>query len=160
MRFIFTLFALLTLAAAPALAQNANPAYPGMYLKPLGEVLASTAIDSSQCVTLTQAQMEGGSLLVLHIDGTFANNGNVTMTAFTIPATNTTEYTIQDLETASGVGTSSNASWVKAVTAAGDENWPWRVDVAGFYRVKLCFIHSAGGANDKITVVGHVSTKG
>jgi hypothetical protein len=164
-RFAFLAALALTLAPLDASAQKASAGQPKLNVFPLGAIVTSgTTLAVERCVILTQEQTQGFGLLVVHIDGTFGNDGNFTMIVYAIPAdvaqgTAPVLYQIQSTTVASGVGTSKDASWLKAVTAAGDEKWPWRVDVSGFAKIKVCFDHSAGDATDSFEATAHMATK-
>ena len=67
-------------------------------------------------------------------------------------------FVLQDCSTASGVCTSSDASWSKAISAA-DKKWVWRVDGTGMYYLSCTATVTNGTANEHITVSGMVNTK-
>ena len=69
-----------------------------------------------------------------------------------------TLFVIQDCDVTSGVCTSSDASWEKAIAAA-DTNFVWRVDVTGLRYVSCVMTFASGAADDEITVSGYLTTK-
>jgi hypothetical protein len=130
-----------------------TPTYPGRHLKPLGTLISAQGLAAPRALTVTNATH---NLLVLLINYTHNNNGNVTMTCTGSNDDNATDYALQSITVASGVGTSVDASWSNAVTT--DEDFVWRVDMTGLPDAECTIDHSAGDASDIITVYGYLTT--
>ncbi len=64
---------------------------------------------------------------------------------------------LQSCAVSSGVCTSTDASWTKAVS--GNKNWTWRLDFLGAGDIRCTFSCTAGGASDLITAYARLSTK-
>lgn len=69
-----------------------------------------------------------------------------------------TLFVIQSCAVATGVCTSTDASWSKAISAA-DKKWIWRVDLTGMVYASCVVAVTGGTANEHVTVTGWVSTK-
>ncbi len=148
------LFAVAVVALA-LLAPSVAPAVAGpqQSYAPYGRVINAVALDAaSTSFTLNtdQAQNRGiWGLMTVWVSVTDANNS---VTALNLSCTasrdgGTTDFTLQDCTTASGVCTSSDASWSKNPSSMTSKNWVWRVDVSGFAEVE-CTTTDTGGTGD------------
>ena len=130
---------------------------PRVIRSPLLTLVNDLAINSSRSFTVTPCDSNNicYSLLVLTLNHSAHSSASaVNMTCTESPDSGTTTATLQDIAVSSGVGTSSNASWVKAVT--GTAVWPWRVDVHGFMSVTCTITGTGADGSDKITVKGYM----
>lgn len=153
--FAITNLALALLFATPAFAKP-TASQPGLLNYPVATGISAETFAAAR--TTDTISIPGGNynLLVLKINySASANSGDITMTCY--EGETTDPYVIQSVTVAKGVGTSVDASWLKAVT--GTKKFPWRVDVTGFINVHCTLDHSSGAAGDVFTVTGYLTTK-
>ena len=130
----------------------------------LGTLLSAVPLDGSGS-SLTgsiDVQNERSGYDVAKLTVVHANTSGaltVTMTCFEDTAAGgAVTVALQDCTVSSGVCTSSDASWSKAVTAA--KSWVWRIDIAGYRgQVNCTFAASGSAATDTVTVTGQLVTK-
>ena len=96
-------------------------------------------------------------MAVLHFKFTYNAASKVAMTCYASDDYGSTSFTLQECTNDTGVCTSSDASWEKAVT--GSANWVWRVDVSGTTYESCIITFTSGGASDALTVSGFLTTK-
>lgn len=146
----------------------ASPSYGDVGPKNLVTVTANPLINTTLAATrsfsLTQLTNSGTyGLLVLYVSVTDANNS---VTALGMSCTssldgNTTDYTLQDITIAAGVGTSVDASWTKDPSAiTSPKRWVWRVDIEGLEDVECTITNTGGTAADTLRVDGAFAVKG
>ena len=152
---------LILLVAAPALAGGVARSERKVLLN----AVAANAAAGSRTFTLlsigggsTKVADGGYNLAVLH----FYMNWTATATAVTLVCSasddgGTTLYTMQSCDVASGVCTSSDSSWVKAISA--DTRWAWRVDLSGYSYISCVATVTGGAADEAISVSGYLTTK-
>lgn len=156
------LIIILVLAALPAASRANREGRARTY--PLGTLLSAKPLNGA-AATLTasiglQNDRDGydiAKLTVVHDNTSGALT--ITMTCYEDTAAGgATSVILQDCTVASGVCTSSDASWSKAVTGA--KSWVWRVDISGYDAQVNCVFAAAGAAaTDTITVTGQLVTK-
>lgn len=163
MRRLLMLLALLTVA--PSLSHGA--AYDAFESRArrygLGTQLSAVALNAAAATRTMTVDLDneylGYDLMVVYIDHTNSSGAlTVTMDCTNAPTASDTDATLQDCDVASGVCTSSDATWEKAVT--GSKAWPWRVDISGLPGQIDCVFAAAGaGASDLATVKAWLVTK-
>lgn len=161
MRVLITLLVLL--AIGPAFAAEPLRAY-SKYGSPIDGV-ALDAASSSFAINASESPDRNGvwGLMVVWVTITDANDSTtaITMTCTGSHDRGATDYTLQSITTATGVGTSANSSWVKDPSAiTSPKKWPWRVDIEGFPEVECTFTDTGGAAADTIGVTVTFATKG
>lgn len=156
--------ALVLLLAAPAAAQVNNKTRV-LELGTLINNVAGNAAAASlkftigpnigSSLTTGDDRLEGYTWLDLR----FNHSAHSAATAVTLSCTTsedggTTDDILQDCSLASGVCTSSDASWSKAVSAT--KVWRWRVGIKNGKQAECQVALTAGDGTDRITVKGKV----
>ena len=158
------LLAIVLLAPSVALAQVT----PKTRSLELGTVLNNIDLDGAAAVrTFTIGPSIGGTSLItgderlegytwldLRFAFTYGASTDVGLTCTTSENGGTDEDTLQDCTLASGVCTSNDASWTKAVTAS--KKWRWRIGIKNGKRVKCVVTSTGAGASDQLTVKAKV----
>lgn len=107
------------------------------------------------------AVMAGGyNLAVVHLD--VDGLDGVTAIGMVCSASDdagSTLFVIQDCDVSSGVCTSADASWTRAIAGFADTKIVWRVDITGYRYVSCVVTATAGTANESITASGYLTTK-
>lgn len=154
-----------------AVAVLAAPLSVGAATDPLrkfaiyGQGISTTTLDASSSsftVKLDAPSANGiWGLMIAWVTTVDADNGvsAITMSCTGSPDGGTTDYTLQSCATASGVCTSSDASWVKN-PGANTTRWPWRVDIEGFPEIECTFTDTGGDSSDSVAVYITFATKG
>lgn len=118
--------------------------------KPL---LNAVSLSSSKTLTVPGNLAYGFSTLMLWMEYTHDNNGDITIACNGHRVGSSTDYDITACDTSGGGCALTNVpSAVRAVT--GDDDFSYRLFIYGFGSVECAISHSAGGANDLITVYG------
>jgi hypothetical protein len=133
-----------------------------------GTVITTTALSASSTsftVNLDNPATNGvWGLAVLWVSIVDADNSVTAINASCTASPNggVTDFTLQDCSTlASGVCTSSNASWTKNPSAiTSPKRWAWRADIEGFPEIECTFTDTGGDGSDSITVELTFATKG
>lgn len=145
----FWIVSALTLAACAPGTQSKFANY--------GTVITTTTLDASSSsfsFANQQASTDGTwDIATVWVTAIDADNGvsAITMSCTGSKNNNTTDYTLQSVDVSAGVGTSTDASWVKN-PGANTTRWPWRIDIAGFPSVECTFTDTGGDASDSIAV--------
>lgn len=133
----------------------------------IGNLIATTTLDAaSTSFTVSQTPNSGGyGLLLVYVQVTDASNSvtalNLSCTTARSNINSGAAYTAQSCTTATGVCTSSNASWTKDPSGiTSPKRWVWRVDVEGFEDITCTFTDTGGDSSDSIRVEGAWATKG
>jgi hypothetical protein len=156
--------ALLIALLAPSLSLAQGQA-PLNRISSLGTMLATTTLDNaSESFTWdTELKLGAWGLLVVYAYLTDANDSVTALTMTCYARKGGNDYTLQSIAVAAGVGTSTDASWVKDAsgsTAADTKLWVWRVDIEGYEDVKCTFTDTGGNSSDSISAIVDVATKG
>lgn len=161
MRIRNALAALLATLLVPA-AASAQRVGPRNACVDLGDVIDAQTMESSRSFSVDRDTIGGWGALSVYISLTDANTS---ITRFDLDCTasydgNVTDFTLQSCAVATGVCTSSDATWQKA--SPGSTNWVWRVDVEGYEDVECTVSVGAGtgAAADVVTVHGRLCVKG
>jgi len=99
----------------------------------------------------------GYNLAVVHVAMDYTDGTTEVSMVCSASDDDSTLFVMQDCAVASGVCTSSGASWEKAISAA-DANFVWRVDITGYRYVSCVVAMASGTANEDITVSGYLTT--
>lgn len=139
----------------PAVAQDVGD----HQFKDLGRVLNAVACNAAPAArtwTASAGQGAGWGLGAFQFDAAWAAAaGTMTWTCYGSLDNGTTWAELQACSVASGVCTSSDASWSKAVTAADD--WIWRVDFLGVSDIKCVYACTVGAGTETATVYARMS---
>lgn len=131
-----------------------------------GKVVNAVTLDAAStnfAINWTQADQRGVyGLMSVWVELTDADNSVTAfnMTCYGSRDENTTDYTLQSCDVATGVCTSSDASWTKNPSALATKSWVWRVDVESMPAVNCTITDTGGDASDSMTVYATFSTKG
>lgn len=128
------------------------------------QIDASALDASSTSFSLTNLPTTGTwGLLMVYVSITDSDNSTTAINMSCTGSTddNSTDYTLQDVAVAAGVGTSTNLSWTKNPSAiTSPKRWLWRVDIEGIEDIECTFTDTGGAAADSITVTTVLATKG
>lgn len=155
---IITLCASLTARAAEPLR-----AY-GWYGSPINGVALDAA--SSSFTVIPSEYPERNGVYGIMVVWVTITDSNDSVTAINMSCTGShdrgaTDYTLQDITVAAGVGTSVNSSWTKDPSGiTSPKKWPWRVDIEGMPEVECTFTDTGGNSSDTIGVTVTFATKG
>lgn len=105
-------------------------------------------------LTTGDDKLEGYTWLDLRFKFTYSASSDVGISCTTSENDGTDEDIIQDCTIASGVCTSSDASWLKAVSAS--KKWRWRIGIKNGKRATCVVTSTGAGSSDKLTVKGKV----
>lgn len=151
--------AVIAAALVVGLSASAKTTFSGGHpFEYLGTLVNAGTLDSNQTFTLTGNQYAGYGVLALYFD-----HGNTAATDIGIACTVSVggvDFPLQSTEVSSGVGTSYDASWLKAVT--GDDEWVWRVDVhglAGSDSVTCTTSDTSGAGSDTLSIYGTLTSQ-
>jgi len=152
----------LTLALCVCSAANAGTYENRSMRYALGTLLSAVALNAAAATRTATVSLDspndGYDLLILHIDHSNNAATDVQMSCEIQPDATSTDAVMQDCTVATGVCTSTDASWSNAVS--GDEVFIWRVDISGYPgQVECTFSGTSAGASDLITVKGWMTTK-
>jgi hypothetical protein len=155
---MFHLLLFLLALLAPTVASAAVPVVAANREYPLGTLLSGVALNASSAsrtFSLDDDREFGFNLLVAYVYLTRSAATDVRMTCTGAPDAESGPAVLQDITVASGVGTSDDARFQKAVS--GTAAWPWRVDVTGYRNVKCTLSGTSGGSSDLVTVKGYLT---
>jgi hypothetical protein len=157
-------FALLMMAAAPALAAGIDGKRACVDLNGSGEKIIAQDMTSSRSLSYDGQNASGGyDLLVLWVQLTDANSSITTFrTTCTVSNDgNTTDYTPQVDEPVSGVATQVDAG-IFDKASPGSKKWTVRLGISGYPDFECTFSVQAGaGAGaDLLTVNARLCTEG
>lgn len=148
-------FLVILATSAPAFAQQIGD----MSWYDQGKIIDAVACNGSSTVrrfTLTSGSGAGYGLLDLQVEFTRVAATAVALSCTTSINGQATWATLQSCSVATGVCTSTDASWSKDVSG-GSANWVWRLDFLGASDVRCTFSCTAGGGSDLFTVYGRLS---
>lgn len=130
----------------------------------LGELIDDQGLDATRTFEINHdVEGEVWGVMVVYVQVTDADDSvdALTMSCSTSLDNNNTNYAIQSITASAGVGTSTDASWVKdASSIASPKRWAWRVDIEGMADVRCSFSQAAGAAADKLDVSVSLAVKG
>ncbi len=134
----------------------------------LGTVLSNIDLDGSATVrTFTVGpnigasiitgddRLEGYAWMDLRFSFTYGSSTDVGMTCTTSENGGTDKDILQDCSIASGVCTSSDASWLKASLTAS-KKWRWRVGIKNGKQAQCVITSTGAGGSDQLTVKAKV----
>lgn len=137
-----------------------------------GTVISAATLDASSTSfainqdNATTAGIYGEMTVWIVVADSASGAGANSVTALNMSCTGSpdggaTDYTLQDISVAAGVGTSVNASWTKDPSGiTTPKKWPWRVDTEGYPEVECTFTDTGGDVNDTLGVIVTFATKG
>ena len=130
------------------------------YTNPLEECTTQTTLINNLAINATRtasfAATDRHTTAVMYLDLTRSTATAVTMACTSSDDGGTTNFALQECAVSAGVCTSTDKSWSNAVSA--NEQWVWRVDVAGLKQLDCNIDGTAAGAGDLITVTGYLCT--
>lgn len=124
---------------------------------PQGTLLSAVACNASAANrTLSLSNPDGYGVAILQFDFTYNAATAITLTCNVSLDGGTTYAPLQSCAVSSGVCTSTDASWSKAVSA--NDDWAWRIDFLSAPNVQCTVACTGGGASDTVTVYGRLTT--
>lgn len=154
-KLLAVLFAVLV--STPAMANVG----PRQACRDMGVQVDGIAVDQSPSFSYNGDNAGNWGLAVILIQLTDADQS---ISAFNLTCTgsddgNTTNYKLQSIEVATGIGTSTDYSVTKDPN--GTSNWGWRFDIEGYPDIK-CTVTDTGAAAtiDVVTIKLRMCTKG
>lgn len=146
---------------APSLAGAAEPlsAY-SKYGRVLNAALLSASSNSFAIDNQVADRVGVWDLMDVWVCATDADNGVslLTMSCTGSHDNGTTDYTLQDCTTASGVATCVDLTWTKN-PGANTTCWPYRVSIHAIPEIECTFTDTGGDASDSITVYVSFATE-
>lgn len=101
----------------------------------------------------------GFAKLVLSVKRTRVAGTDLTMTCTQSPDGGTTDYALEECESAAASGTCEFYTQTWSDSAAASKNHTWSVDILGYTELECIFASTSAGATDKLTVTGQVVTQ-